>query len=253
MALTERQRLRREDAKLAYAAFIEFYPLSLDDLPGEIWKDIEGYGGVYQVSTFGRVKSFWKKTPRILKPYLRGDYLSVILCIDGKMKQRKIHILVAKAFIPNPLKKPEVNHRIGMKFNCHVENLEWSTRAENVQHAFASGLQVGKQGEEHPKSKLKNANIVYIRDNPDNLTQEQLAEMFGVTDGTISKIQLGETYENAGGIIREKSEPPHNYISDEIREQIRADWATGQYTQRELARKFGYNPHTISKIIREGQ
>ena len=247
----EYDRRRREDAKLAYAAFIEFYPLSLDDLPDEQWRPITDK---YQVSNYGRVKSFWGKEPLIRKPGLCGEYLSVNLSIDGKKKRRSIHILVARAFIPNPEGKPEVNHDDGNKFNCHVSNLYWATSAENVQHAFDTGLKFNAQGIDDSNSKIKNeADIIYIRDNPDNLTQKQLAEKFSMSQRAISFIQLGKSYANAGGSIREKSEHPHNYISDEIRNQIRADWATGNFTLQQLADKYGVGKRTVCRIIREGQ
>ena len=119
-------RRRYEEAKLAYNAFIECYPFSLDDLPDEQCRPIDGFDK-YQVSTFGRVKSFWKKSPQILKPYLIGEYLSVDLFFGGERKHRTIHTLVAETFIPNPGNKPEVNHDDGHKMNCFVENLYWAT------------------------------------------------------------------------------------------------------------------------------
>ena len=248
MAITEKQRRRREDAKLAYAAFIEFYPLSLDDLPDEQWRPITDK---YQISTYGRVKSFKHKSPRILKPALVGEYLCVNLYTGGKLKKRLIHVLVAQAFIPNPENKPQANHKIGMKFNCYVENLEWATGSENLRHAVKNGL--AKSGIDDSKAKIKNeADIIYIRENPDNLSRKELAAMFGVNKRTISYIQRGETYANVGGTVREKSEHPHNYISDEIRNQIRADWATGNYSKADLARKYGCSQPTICRIIREG-
>ena len=73
----------------------------------EIWKDIEGFEGLYQVSSFGRVKSLYGKKEHILKPGKRGaGYLFVVLCKDGKKKNILIHRLVASAFIPNPDKLP---------------------------------------------------------------------------------------------------------------------------------------------------
>ena len=247
MALTERQRRRIEDAKLAYAAFIQYYPLTLEDLPGEGWKDIAGFEG-YQVSTFGRVKSFKGKKSCIRKPQLRGEYLSVALCLGGEKKRRLIHVLVAQAFIPNPLNKPEVNHDDGHKLNCHISNLYWATTAENQQHAVKNGL--AKSGEKHYKAKIKDEkDIIYIRENPDNLTQEELAEMFGVDQTTISAIQLGKCYQNAGGSLRESK---RQRISDEIRERIRVDWATGTFSYAALGKKFGYCAQTIWNIVHEG-
>lgn len=99
----------------------------------EIWKDIEGYEGLYQVSDLGRVKSF--ATSRVLKPYRnKAGYLLVYLCKNGKRKTHRIHRLVAQSFIPNPENKPEVNHLDENKTNNMVSNLEWSTRKENLNH-----------------------------------------------------------------------------------------------------------------------
>ena len=247
----EYDRRRHEAAKPAYEALMSCYPFTLDDLDGEIWKDIDGYNGDYQISTFGRVKSFWGKSPRILKPQLRGEYLGVDLCLDGKLKQRKIHILVAKAFIPNPDNKPEVNHDDGRKFNCHVSNLIWATSAENQQHAYDTGLKSVPQGINRYDAKIKSeADIIYIRDNPDNLSQKELAEMFGVKQNTISRIQRGKSYPNEGGKIRKAQKRSPN-MPDETKRQIRADWATGLYSQRELARKYGCDQKTIWNIIHE--
>ncbi len=88
----------------------------------EIWKDIAGYEGLYQVSNLGNVKSFCKKTPHILSPATdRNGYSSVCLHIDGKKRTCTIHRLVAKAFIPNPDNKRDVNHLNGVKTDNRVE------------------------------------------------------------------------------------------------------------------------------------
>lgn len=104
----------------------------------EIWKDIEGYEGLYQVSNLGRVKRLkgtYMSTERILKP--RGNntgYLQVHLCKNSKSKFDKVHRLVAQAFIPNPENKPQVNHIDENKTNNMVSNLEWVTVKENNNH-----------------------------------------------------------------------------------------------------------------------
>ena len=108
----------------------------------EIWKDIEGYEGLYQVSSEGRIKSLSRLTSngrkiaeKILKPSNNGwGYLQVILCKDGKHINHRIHRLVAQAFIPNPENKPEVNHIDENKENNNVDNLEWVTSKENSNH-----------------------------------------------------------------------------------------------------------------------
>ena len=104
----------------------------------EIWRDIEGFEGIYQVSSLGRVKSLGNNKSRqekILK--LRSDrdgYLNVGLHKERKIKICRVHRLVAQAFIPNLENKPQVNHKDEDKTNNKVENLEWVTCKENSNH-----------------------------------------------------------------------------------------------------------------------
>lgn len=105
----------------------------------EIWKDIEGYKGLYQISNLGRIYSI--KTNKIRKFYKTSKgYLRVSLCLNGKNKNFLIHQLVAKAFLPNPENKLQVNHIDGIKTNNRVNNLEWVTNYENIVHAEINGL-----------------------------------------------------------------------------------------------------------------
>jgi len=130
----------------------------------EIWMPIHNYEGLYDISSFGRVRIVRKckvkssgncylnkiKTPGLSK---RGKgYFYVNLSKGGVKKTMRHHRLVALAFIPNPENKPEVNHKDGNSRNNNVENLEWCTELENVKHAWETGLSncIGKN---HPKSK----------------------------------------------------------------------------------------------------
>ena len=117
----------------------------------EIWKDIEGYEGIYKISNLGKVKSlsreykhnmFGRKTviktskEKILTININQGYEHVVLCKNGKFKQKLLHRLLAKAFIPNPEDKLNINHIDGNGLNNSLENLEWSTQKENVRHAI---------------------------------------------------------------------------------------------------------------------
>jgi hypothetical protein len=102
----------------------------------EEWRDIPGYED-YQVSSLGRVKSLKYGKEHILKSIIvRSGYLSVNLYANGKARLTSIHRIVAKVFIPNPKRKPEVNHKDGNKKNNILGNLEWVTKSENQKHAY---------------------------------------------------------------------------------------------------------------------
>ena len=124
----------------------------------EIWKDIEGYEGYYQISNMGRVKSLertvWKGKgyrivpERILKAGANGDgYLQVNLSKDDKVKQPLVHRLVAIAFCENPKGYTEVNHKDEDKTNNRAENLEWCSRSYNLTYN-GRAKKVGKKSAE---------------------------------------------------------------------------------------------------------
>lgn len=126
----------------------------------EIWKDIKGYEGLYQVSNLGNIKSLKRNTTheRILVPRVgRDGYKYVGLCKDGIIKTKKIHRLVAETFIPNPTNLSQINHKDGNKINNLLENLEWCNASYNQKHAIKLGLvshwMKGKTGKDCPFSK----------------------------------------------------------------------------------------------------
>ncbi len=104
----------------------------------EIWKDIEGAEGSYQVSNLGRVRSFHiSALGKIKKPRLDKDgYLIIDLGRKGQTATRRVHRLVALAFIPNPQGLPQVNHKNGKRDDPRSENLEWATYSTNHLHAY---------------------------------------------------------------------------------------------------------------------
>lgn len=132
----------------------------------EIWKDIQGHEGYYQVSNKGRVMSLERKVKirngyrtvfnKVRKPFkTKEGYFQICIYENNNYKPYLIHRLVAQAFIPNPDNKPHVNHIDGDKTNNNSWNLEWVTTSENNKHAFETGLSSSwvKRGGENPRTR----------------------------------------------------------------------------------------------------
>lgn len=173
----------------------------LDDLPNEIWRDIPGYDGLYQVSNCGRVKSFQLGNERILKLRKIVDgYVVVHLCQKRICKNFLVHRLVAEAFLPNPDNKSDVNHKDGDKCNNCLENLEWVTRSENVRHTIKTGRRKITTGIDSPRAKLTAEQVHYIREfykpRDKKFGAKPLAKRFNVSISTITNLVCGETYKN---------------------------------------------------------
>lgn len=242
----EKYRRRR----LAFAEFIKLYPFTPEDLDGEEWRPIDGYDG-YQISSFGRVKSLKFKQPHIMKPIINTrNYLTIHFRVKNKIYTRTIHRLVAKAFLPNPDNKPQVNHIDGCKINNAVSNLEWVTNAENMQHAFNTGL--NHSCENKPQSKLTAEQVLYIRENPDTLSQGELAKKFHVGHTTINDIQTGKKWKRVGGKIYSPKPRPQR-VSDADRAEIKRRYKRNVYGHGTLAlaKKFGIAQVTVRKILNE--
>ena len=115
----------------------------------EIWKDIKGFENQYQVSNFGRIKSL--KKGKILSIKNKNGYLNITFRKGKEKYYYKVHRIVASYFIPNPQNKPCVNHKDGNKHNNCVDNLEWVSYKENIQHAKENKLWVYN----HPAYKIR--------------------------------------------------------------------------------------------------
>lgn len=118
----------------------------------EIWKDIDGYDGMYQVSNTGRVKSVRKNI--ILRQGIARGYKSVILSTNNIPKNYSVHRLVANAFIPNPDNLPQVNHKDENKANNCISNLEWCTPKYNYNYGTINIRKSQKQLNDKNKSKV---------------------------------------------------------------------------------------------------
>lgn len=159
----------------------------------EVWKDIVGLEGRYQVSDQSRVRN--TKTGRILKTgVFEEGYEQVRFFVDGDKPTKKVHRLVAEAFIPNPLNLPFVNHINSIRHDNRIENLEWCTAQHNVQHSYDSGSN-SNAGENHPKAIL-NWEIVYEmrKLHSEGETYSSISEKFGVKYDTAWKAIKGKNW-----------------------------------------------------------
>lgn len=184
-------------------------------IQNEIWKDVKGYEGLYQISNFGIVKSCARiiirnngtnltlsgkvKTPSTTK----NGYYYVALWNRNKHKHALLHRILSIAFIPNPENKKEVNHKDGNKKNNSLENLEWVTHQENGMHSYKMGMTPkptgnNKKGEEVYNSVLKTRDVINIRQYFEygGVTQKQLSEIFNVSRSCIQGITRRKTWKH---------------------------------------------------------
>lgn len=169
----------------------------------EQWKDVVGFEGYYQVSNKGCVKSLDRiikysngylsnHKGRILKQEVsKNKYNRVTLSLKDYQKRYLTHRLVLTHFIPNPEKKPCVNHKDGNGFNNNVTNLEWCTYSENERHSYDVLKKV------NANRKLSKNDIKFIKDRAvkgRNGNIKALARLFKVAAGTIYNILKNKTY-----------------------------------------------------------
>lgn len=176
----------------------------------EIWKDIAGFEGWYQVSNMGRVRSLDReivfnngnsdhaimiKKGKILSITKQTQgYSQVGLCKNGTQKSYRLNRLVAIAFIQNPMQKPEVNHIDGNKDNNRVDNLELVTSKENQQHAIKTGL-ADRSKKRKPILQIdKNGNVIAEFD-----SIKQAAQKLGFSKGNICYACKGHRNRKAYG------------------------------------------------------
>lgn len=139
---------------------------------GEIWKDVEGYEGLYQISNKGRIKGLYG----IMTPQIdRAGYMQIMLRRSGKSKLYRIHRLVLNAFGNKPMKNQKyVNHKDLNKANNNIENLEWVTAKENSNHY-----------EKNRNIKKYNATICYDEKGNKFNSYAEAAKFYGIAPNTV--------------------------------------------------------------------
>lgn len=208
------------------------------------WKPVKGYEGLYEVSSEGEIKSLEKTRKNSKGQYIQKEkmlaqsltstgYKKVELVRNGKKKSLKVHRLVAEAFIPKVEGKPYVNHKDGNQLNNSVDNLEWCTQAENVQHAYDMGL---------------NGNKLDI-----NWSEVAKQYELGISSGKLAKkyncsvTTITRNLRNLGIEVRATGESQNKYHLEEI--DILKELETK--TQKELAKELGCDPSLISKYLKK--
>ena len=167
----------------------------------------------YEVSTTGEVRN--AATGKLLKQAVNFGYSYVSLQINGKSHRRRVHRLVAKAFIPNPESKTDVNHIDGDKANNRVENLEWCTASENLTHAYQTGLRSRDASCAYTKRRKK-----VVRDDGVVFgSVSKAAESLGVTVTQMSKILRGARRSRDGRLYEYESANNQMTIFDFLEEE----------------------------------
>lgn len=159
----------------------------------ECWKQLRD--SKYSVSNLGAVRA--DGILMKLQHNTQG-YLYVDIWEEGKRTQPQVHRLVATLFVDNPENKPTVNHINGVKADNTAQNLEWATWSENLKHAYDTGL--NPRGSGKPNAKLTEADIPIIREMlVSGCRNQEVADLFGVSSGTISEIRFGRSWAHVFG------------------------------------------------------
>lgn len=157
-------------------------------------KDIKGYEGEYAVTSCGKIWSYKSNKFLKLKDQRQG-YKLVILTHDGVQRTLQVHRLVANTYLSNPNNYPCINHKNGIKEDNRVQNLEWCTYSQNMQHAYATGLMnvEGKIMKGHNCKKVKciETGIVYE-------SGAAAARAMGLDPSHISKVCQGKAKSHKG-------------------------------------------------------
>lgn len=233
----------------------------------EIWKDVKGFEGKYQVSSIGRVRSLDRLTVdhlgrsyftkgRIMKLELIKGYHYVGLS-EKVTKNFQVHRLVAFAFLEPDENRKTVNHKNGIKNDNRVENLEWANYSEQVIHSVMTGLRPKSVGEKSNLAKISEEQMYKIRElyKTGLFTMEELAKKFNLSNGNISNIIHCYTWKflNEDKILGIKRKMPDKKLKVKISE-FPAIWHlyyVNKMTFADIGRIFECNRGRITDIIKQ--
>jgi NUMOD4 motif/HNH endonuclease len=179
----------------------------------EIWKDISGFEGIYQVSNLGRVRSLDRRIQYVYKNKFTGEQKDVSIFKKGRVLRpgpndsghltvvlgrrhgsRQVHDLVLREFVGPPPDGHESLHGDGDPTNNRLSNLRWGTRSENLHDAVKHGAK--KVAEEHRGAKLKNSDIPVIRSLFGSISYAEIGRRYSVSEATIRQIKDGKSWKS---------------------------------------------------------
>lgn len=174
-----------------------------------MWVDIPGFEGKYKISKSGKIKSLprlakirqsYRLTPtKILKTANWGEYKTVRLYDAGIVRGYAVHRLLAITFIPNPLKKPCINHKNGKKWDNRLKNLEWCTHKENIQHAHDMGFWKytgSNTGSKSPTTSLTEEIVMKIKRDLKTMRNFEIALKYNIKARIVSEIKTGRSWKH---------------------------------------------------------
>jgi DNA-binding NarL/FixJ family response regulator len=168
----------------------------------EIWKPLKEYEGLYEISNMGNIISLIKKgnTKHQIRKTgvdVSTGYINVMLRKNNIPLTKRVHRLVAEAFIPNPDNKPVVNHKDGNKKNSAASNLEWMTYSENTLHSLKNKLQKKVFGDKNHITKITDQDVLKIKELiSQGKNNKEIAKIYGVNPSQISRIKTGQRRQN---------------------------------------------------------
>lgn len=232
----------------------------------EIWKSITGWEDIYEVSNFGQIRSVDRERRakngsfrlckgKILKGYINAfGYKALHLSKPGqKTKGHFFHTLVTYEFLGERPLGYQVNHIDGDKLNNNINNLEYTTRSENIKHAFRLGLKKGLNGEDNPAcTKLNSEKALKISQYPHDYSISKICEEVGCDKRDVHSIRRGDTWSHITKIPKKPIGCGHPYGIDNGSVKLTEDEVIEIFTSSvlsgELAKKFNVERSTIKRI-----